>query len=122
MATMTIALTADVRAPALARYALLDFLDPECSHEFVGDAQILAGELVTNSIQHAQLDATDEIQLDADLSTASLRVEVSDPGPGFDAVRASRESGGWGLILVERVSDRWGIGAPSMVWFEMDRS
>ena len=43
-----------------------------------------------------------------------LRSEVTDNGPGFDPEVVRRDSinagsGGWGLWLVERLTDRWGV-------------
>jgi hypothetical protein len=51
-----------------------------------------------------------------------LRVEVRDHGAGFVRPTDARDIGGWGLMFVERLSDRWGIeeGAPTSVWFEID--
>ena len=50
-----------------------------------------------------------------------IRVEVSDLGPGIDA-DVAEVSTGWGLRLVELLSDRWGIedAAGGKVWFEVD--
>ena len=56
-----------------------------------------------------------------------LRVSVTDAGPGFepdlDAPPREQEMGGFGLVLVDRVSDRWGVirNRPNVVWFELDR-
>jgi anti-sigma regulatory factor (Ser/Thr protein kinase) len=51
---------------------------------------------------------------------------VTDWGPGFDARTRTREpgdhTGGWGLFLVERLADNWGVqrdGESTMVWFEL---
>jgi hypothetical protein len=54
-----------------------------------------------------------------------LRVEVHDPGHGFelrDAPSDPLRASGWGLVLVEELADRWGVDhAPrTRVWFEMD--
>ena len=55
-----------------------------------------------------------------------VRVEVSDPGPGFDE-RVPRErshdgEGGFGLFLVDKVAHRWGTkrNDSTRVWFEID--
>ena len=55
-----------------------------------------------------------------------VRACVTDPGPGFEAT--PREPGddpgsGWGLFLVEQLSDRWGVelAGGTSVWFEIDR-
>jgi anti-sigma regulatory factor (Ser/Thr protein kinase) len=59
-------------------------------------------------------------------SERTLRVEVTDPGPGFEPhadLPARDETGGWGLFLTERLADRWGVereGGLTTVWLEMD--
>ena len=40
----------------------------------------------------------------------------------FKKSYAAYMDGGWGLLLVEQASDRWGVADGSMrVWFEIDR-
>lgn len=59
--------------------------------------------------------------------TTNLRVSVTDDGFGFepdlDAPPRERAMGGFGLVLVDRISDRWGVirDRPNVVWFELDR-
>jgi hypothetical protein len=57
-----------------------------------------------------------------------LRSEVTDNGPGFDpeVVRLdsiNAGSGGWGLWLVDRLTDRWGVDLShsAHVWLKFDR-
>ena len=58
--------------------------------------------------------------------TKRIRVEVHDSGPGFEPPEAPptlyRESG-FGLFLVDRIADRWGVSSDggTTVWFELDR-
>ena len=57
------------------------------------------------------------------LAPRVLRVEVRDAGPGFTAPRTPRprtEGGGTGLVLLERMSSRWGVAndGGTCVWFE----
>ncbi len=91
------------------------------------DLRLLVTELVTNSLRHGGLGADDAIHLAVQIEPETLRVEVRDPGPGFD-VPVPPETpdlgAGWGLYLLGRIADRWGIqGGPSTcVWFEMDLS
>jgi anti-sigma regulatory factor (Ser/Thr protein kinase) len=90
------------------------------------DVRLLVSELVTNAVRHAGLATEDRIRLLVQLSDRVLRVEVHDPGTGFelrapvpDPARAS----GWGLYLVEELSDRWGmdgLGPGTRIWFELD--
>jgi hypothetical protein len=55
-----------------------------------------------------------------------VRETVSDSGTGF--LPRPRESamevpGGWGLVLVDQLADRWGVVNEhgSRVWLELDR-
>ena len=58
-------------------------------------------------------------------AAASLRVEVHDPGSGFELEQAPTDplrASGWGLVLVAELADRWGVDQSprTRVWFEMD--
>jgi anti-sigma regulatory factor (Ser/Thr protein kinase) len=123
--TVDVELDGSPSAAARARQAL-DTLSGRLAEPRLRDVRLLVSELVTNAVRHAGLVSGDRIRLQAQLSGAVLRVEVFDPGTGFelrapqpDPARAS----GWGLYLVEALSDRWGIdgaGAGTRVWFELD--
>ena len=82
----------------------------------------MVSELVTNSVLHGGASDQDEIELSLAWNPDRIRVEVLDYGPGFGASLADPDrSGGWGLQLVEKMADRWGVtrtGA-TVVWFEM---
>jgi len=99
--------------------------------ELVGDRRLddialLVSELVTNSVRHGGAGEDDRLELAALRAGKRLRVEVTDRGPGFTRrARPSRPAdavGGWGLMLVERLADRWGVerdGDATVVWFEL---
>ena len=100
-------------------------LEPEMSARRMGDLRLLVSEVVTNAVRHAGLGPQERIVVRFDKSSARLRVEVTDRGGGFepgprepDLMRA----GGWGLYLVERLAQRWGVdnAAGTVVWFELD--
>jgi anti-sigma regulatory factor (Ser/Thr protein kinase) len=86
--------------------------------------RLLVTELVTNSVKHA---ATDSVELKVLVGRSVVWVEVLDEGPGFEpSPRSSdsRDEGGWGLFLVERLANRWGVareGSATRVWFELLR-
>jgi len=92
----------------------------------LADVILLATELVTNSVRHAQLRNGDSIRLSMSIEPDSVRVEVTDPGIGFPPERFGPTydgSSGWGLFLVARLATRWGIERrPTTVWFEIDRA
>ena len=90
------------------------------------DVRLVVSELVTNSVLHAGLSPDDRISLSVVVSAGSVRGRVCDPGPGFEKPPEPRPrpdlSGGWGLPIVERISDRWGVKRNNhvCVWFEID--
>jgi anti-sigma regulatory factor (Ser/Thr protein kinase) len=108
-------------APARARQALKG-LNGSLSTLYE-PVRLLVTELVTNSVRHAGAGPESFIELDLTTSSDKIRVEVGDPGPGFDQPLARQEPGGFGLLLVERLADRWGVvrDRGARVWFEIDR-
>ena len=105
---------------------MLGALVEEVDTGLLDDVRLLVNELVTNSVKHAGLDDGQLIGLSVQAASTRVRVEVSDAGPGFEPDRhavASDPSSGWGLLLVERLSDRWGVKRNELtcVWFEIDR-
>lgn len=90
-------------------------------------ATLLISELVTNSVRHAALTGDDVIDVHIEATPQQLRVEVADPGPGFerdDGSRDERSEGGFGMILLGELASRWGVdpAAPTRVWFQIDRT
>ena len=92
-------------------------------------ATLLTSELVTNAVVHPQQPDHTSIGLRIIPSQNRLRVEVTDSGSGFDPATLGRrepDRAGRGLLLVARLSDRWGTtrrtGARRgfCVWFELN--
>jgi anti-sigma regulatory factor (Ser/Thr protein kinase) len=112
----------DESSPAEARRSL-EALRPRLNDLLVDDAVLLVSEVVSNSVRHASLDETDAIEVRIRGSHSKLRVDVSDPGPGFDPdrVRPLGHNGGWGLHLLDRLATRWGVERNDVtrVWFEV---
>jgi anti-sigma regulatory factor (Ser/Thr protein kinase) len=108
-----------------ARHSL-DQLGDILPPEKLEDVRLVVSELVTNSVLHAGLTSDDHISLAVVASGGSVRGRVCDPGFGFDVPSKPRPRpdlrGGWGLPIVERISDRWGVkkGRYVCVWFEID--
>jgi anti-sigma regulatory factor (Ser/Thr protein kinase) len=84
--------------------------------------RLLVTELVTNSVRHAQ---TDTVRLKVLVGRGSVWTEVADWGSGFDPPSGGHhDRTGWGLFLVERLANRWGVsrdGDGTRVWFELRR-
>ena len=86
---------------------------------------LLVTELVANAVIHGSSKSSDPVGVRAWTSPQAILVEVTANGPGFswDApAPGGMAVGGWGLVLVEREADRWGIqaGPPTTVWFQID--
>jgi anti-sigma regulatory factor (Ser/Thr protein kinase) len=102
----------------------LDGLAAHLDEYQLDNLRLLVSEVVSNSVRHG--DGAGPIDLRITIERSGVRVEVEDPGPGF---RPPPEIGpvegneGWGLLLVERLADRWGVVASgsTLVWFELDR-
>ena len=109
-------------APRQARRAL-DELYGVVPPALLADVRVIVGEFVTNSVKHSGGVEGDPITLRVECSMGRVRIEVEDGGPGFSPVfpapDASSESG-WGLFLVDRLSDRWGTAVEGRVWAEVD--
>jgi anti-sigma regulatory factor (Ser/Thr protein kinase) len=81
--------------------------------------------LVTNAVVHVPPTKATTVELTVRAFPDSVSVEVADAGSGFEhrLRRPSIRESGWGLFLVERLSDRWGVVQEerTRVWFEIDR-
>lgn len=91
----------------------------------VESLRLLVTELVTNSVRHAGAAAVELIVV---VGRERVRVEIANPGGAFSprVGQAGQETeSGWGLFLVDRLSDDWGVIDETgfqRVWFEIRRS
>ncbi|MEA2493121.1 MAG: hypothetical protein QOJ29_1032 [Thermoleophilaceae bacterium] len=114
-------LEANVDAPISAR-AALESLRSEVSEDVFERALLLTSEAVSNSVKHS---GSQEVRLDIWQSGGTLAVVVSDDGTGFEPVARSGAiadmEGGFGLPLLDTLSETWGSGTDrdSWVWFEV---
>jgi anti-sigma regulatory factor (Ser/Thr protein kinase) len=89
------------------------------------DVLLLVTELVTNAVIHAGVGPDRQLRMELARWPRRIRVEVTHPGNGSGHHRADPSPdtlGGWGLVLVDQIADRWGIihGANgTCVWFEL---
>jgi anti-sigma regulatory factor (Ser/Thr protein kinase) len=90
------------------------------------DVLLLVTELVTNAVRHAGVGPEEVIQVELRCWPQRVRVDVVDPGTELPRVRprlSPDTAGGWGLVLVDRIAARWGVGrgpAFTRVWFELE--
>jgi anti-sigma regulatory factor (Ser/Thr protein kinase) len=120
---MSMSLDGGLEAAAEARQALSRLrgdLDPP----LLETMRLLVTELIANSVKHAR---TDAVGLNVVIGRGAVLVEVRDEGPGFepaDRTAGQDKASGWGLFLVDRLADRWGVAredAATRVWFELRR-
>jgi anti-sigma regulatory factor (Ser/Thr protein kinase) len=89
------------------------------------DILLLASELVTNAVRHAGTGPHGWVRVELRRAARRVRVEVAHPGNGIQhkpVPPALEANGGWGLVLVDRIADRWGITSSTdgtCVWFEL---
>ena len=120
--TFAIDIPRDHHAPAAARRAV-ERLEGTVDDGLIPEVKLLVSELVTNSVKYGG-DGSITLKVDAE-PPRKVRAEVIDQGVGFVPVvrdRPATEVGGWGLHLVQTLSNRWGVHEGSThVWFEIER-
>lgn len=114
-------------APGAARMVIDHCLSGLVAPWILRDAELLASELVTNSVRHGDVESG-TIALRMDLTAQTLRLEIENAGTaGVVEVRNASERGGrdgHGLELVEQLTTRWGVTRDhnTSVWLEMGRA
>lgn len=121
--TWTTTMPASPRAAWLAREATWEALLTWHLTHLHDTAALLASELVSNAVIHANANGA-EVELRLHASHTELCIEVQDPDPcpphicnpdGFDET-------GRGLLIVEAISNSWGVRAlptGKIVWAEL---
>jgi len=125
MPDLSLLLPAEAASIPRARH-VVERLSGAVEDDLLENLRLLVSEVVTNSVRHAGLSPTDRIELRITVDTRTVRVEVRDTGPGFeppDSPKTMFQETGWGLYLVDRLADRWGVTSDvgTTVWFELDR-
>jgi anti-sigma regulatory factor (Ser/Thr protein kinase) len=94
-------------------------LDPPLTENL----RLLVTELISNAVKHA---GARTMSLKVLVARKVVFAEVTDTGPGFEPPRAATpHANHFGLFLVERLADRWGVvrdGRATKVWFELRRA
>jgi anti-sigma regulatory factor (Ser/Thr protein kinase) len=106
-ATLELDLPCDEHAPATVRQALSDIPDAPWA---IGDAMLVASELVTNAVLHSGCENNHDIKVSVGIREERLVIAVVDPGlSGVDArVRENPTFGGFGLRIVDQLAANWG--------------
>jgi anti-sigma regulatory factor (Ser/Thr protein kinase) len=122
---LNLVLTEESGAAAAARQALRDG-NGMLPAPIRDDVLLLVSELVTNAVRHAGAGPERPLHVQLLRGPRWVVVAVADEGPGFKwhptSPSAGNESGGWGLFLVDRIADQWGVECTTSgtcVWFEI---
>ena len=114
-------------APSLARAEVREALAGRLDEDDISTVVLLTSELVTNAVIHPKVPDERNMALRFWVYDRGVRVEVEDPGDGFDPGNRTSGSrhGGRGLFLVDRCAMSWGArrtaderGPRFCVWFE----
>ena len=91
------------------------------SNDVAHTVDLLSTEIIANAVRHADLRDGQRIVFFARICDDFARVEIADPGPGFDPDDVAVT--GYGLRLLRALATRWGIECTRgcRVWFEVDR-
>ncbi|HEX6286074.1 MAG TPA: ATP-binding protein [Acidimicrobiia bacterium] len=99
---MTLQVGSDVSAPSISRSRLRSMraaLGPRYD-----DVVLVVSELVSNSVRHGM---TNGIDVKVSTTPNTIRIEVTDDGPGFSIDDPRGE--GMGLSIVEKLAEAWGM-------------
>jgi anti-sigma regulatory factor (Ser/Thr protein kinase) len=123
---LEVCLPLDARAPGAARI-VVERLRGRVPASVLEDARLVVSELVANSVCHSGASADAEVVVRVELTGTVVRLEAEDPGrSGVIAPRAPGLGGGFGLNLVQRLSERWGLervaAGGTRVWAELARA
>jgi serine/threonine-protein kinase RsbW len=115
-------LPCDTEAPAAVRAALAEQADLGW---IIGDAMLVASELVTNAVLHSGCSQEHVLHVTAALDGGCVRICVEDPGLAAGSLGPLRISefsdAGVGLLIVDQLVDRWGAERDGgyRVWAEL---
>jgi anti-sigma regulatory factor (Ser/Thr protein kinase) len=112
------------KAAGHARRVLAERLSAALPAGVLGDLQLLVTEIVANSVRHGGVGEDGEIDLRVLVGDRCVRVEMRDTGIQGDPHLRTPDlggGGGFGMLLVSRMSERWGVEhEPNVVmWFEL---
>jgi serine/threonine-protein kinase RsbW len=117
-------LAGELDASAMARAAVGGWIAGRVDDATLAEAQLLVGELVGNSVRHADTPDGATVTVRVEIRGDALHLEVQDAGTSGSILRRPPDlehGGGFGLNLVEALSRRWGVArdAGTRVWAEV---
>jgi anti-sigma regulatory factor (Ser/Thr protein kinase) len=114
-------------AARCARMAVREELKDALPRSRMADVELIVSELATNSVRHSGAGDAEDLSLEAKVEDDRIRVRLFDSGEGFEVHTprspSTGSAGGYGLLLLDRLSDRWGVQREGRfsVWFEVQR-
>jgi signal transduction histidine kinase len=113
---------ADPEGLVEARAVLRQTLSAWAASGPISDIELVADELITNSLVHTDSGATLTVELLGD-ARPRVRLEIQDSSSEWPRRRAPGETAtsGRGLLLVDALAERWGVqplGSGKSVWCE----
>jgi anti-sigma regulatory factor (Ser/Thr protein kinase) len=121
--TLELTLPPEPSSVARARTQVCEAVARDFQDDDLETLRLLVSEVVTNAVRHGS--HSQPVELNAHWNS-EVRVEVSDHGHGFTPHPrggALDEPGGFGLYLVGRLADQWGVETEegTTVWFVLRR-
>src|SRR3954469_1429793 len=121
--TMELSLAPEATSVAEARTRVCDAMATDLEDREVETLRLLISEVVTNAVRHGN--HSEPVEINAKWNS-EVRIEVSDHGEGFTPQPRTGpldEPGGFGLYLLGRLADRWGVETTdgTTVWFVLRR-
>jgi anti-sigma regulatory factor (Ser/Thr protein kinase) len=121
--TLELTLPPEPDSVARARTAVCEALTADLDSDQVETVRLLISEVVTNAVRHGSHDQPVELKAHWN---SEVRIAVCDHGNGFTPhprMGHLDEPGGFGLYLVGRLADRWGVETDdgTTVWFVLRR-
>jgi anti-sigma regulatory factor (Ser/Thr protein kinase) len=117
-----IELVVDTQAAWMARRFVKATLDDWRCYALVDELNLAVSELVTNAVIHARSDIGLTLVDQGDCVQVRVRDRVNSPPrkrfPGAD------DTGGRGILLIERIADHWGIEPEppgKVVWLDLTK-
>jgi anti-sigma regulatory factor (Ser/Thr protein kinase) len=117
-------ITPEANSVRLARERVVEAAEIHLSPSRQAELRLVASEVITNAVRHGS--DSDPVQIRALLCDGFLCVKVTDEGVGIaptPRATAPDRDGGFGLVLVETLSRRWGMtreAGRTRIWFEFD--
>jgi len=102
------------QARVFLRTAIACRVDPESQ----SDLTLALSELASNAVCHARTPFEVVVEING-----HVRIEVEDGSTDAPVPKAPSGEGGWGLAIVDRLCDRWGVQImreKKCVWCERD--